>query len=378
LALKRKMGRQQRLTVIGGGLVGSAIAYGACRQGMSVRLLDQGDVALRASRGNFGLVWLSGKGAGRPDYARWTRHSCLLWQKLHQELLEVSGVDSGFAQPGGFWLGFNEKEIEERQNLLARIEEEADIPFEMMERDQLCAYLPHLGPKVVGGSFCSLDAHVNPLMLLQALHAGFKARGGELVSGADIVKIEHYSHHFHFRLTARDGNCWKSDRLVLANGLGLGTLAAQLGMKVMMPTSRGQILITERLAPFLHYPTSGLRQTCEGTVQIGSTTEYVGIDEGTTTDGIAQLAKRALACFPILERVRIVRAWGALRPLSEDGYPIYAHVDDCPGAYIITCHSGVTLAAAHVYSIAPWMSGLKDRPAEVASFGHERFFKNRF
>jgi glycine/D-amino acid oxidase-like deaminating enzyme len=42
--------------VIGGGLVGSAIAYGLARSGQKAALLDEGDVAFRASRGNFGLV----------------------------------------------------------------------------------------------------------------------------------------------------------------------------------------------------------------------------------------------------------------------------------------------------------------------------------
>ena len=48
--------------VIGGGLVGSAIAYGLVRARLKVVLLDEGDVAFRASRGNFGLVWVQSKG----------------------------------------------------------------------------------------------------------------------------------------------------------------------------------------------------------------------------------------------------------------------------------------------------------------------------
>ena len=61
--------------VVGGGLVGSAIAYGLVRAGLKVTLLDEGDVALRAARGNFGLVWVQSKGDGAPDYQRWTRRS---------------------------------------------------------------------------------------------------------------------------------------------------------------------------------------------------------------------------------------------------------------------------------------------------------------
>ena len=48
--------------VIGGGLVGAAVSYGLRRTGASVIMLDEGDTAFRASRGNFGLVWVQSKG----------------------------------------------------------------------------------------------------------------------------------------------------------------------------------------------------------------------------------------------------------------------------------------------------------------------------
>ncbi|AFT89959.1 FAD-dependent oxidoreductase [Paraburkholderia phenoliruptrix] len=65
--------------VLGGGRVGSAVAWGLAREGMHVSVLDQGDGAFRASRGNFGLVWIQGKGYGLPPYARWSRSSATRW-----------------------------------------------------------------------------------------------------------------------------------------------------------------------------------------------------------------------------------------------------------------------------------------------------------
>ena len=52
--------------VIGGGLVGAAIAWGLARRGRSVAMLDEGDIAFRASRGNFALIWVQSKGGGMP------------------------------------------------------------------------------------------------------------------------------------------------------------------------------------------------------------------------------------------------------------------------------------------------------------------------
>jgi octopine oxidase subunit B len=81
--------------VIGGGLVGSAIAYGVAREGLRAALIDEGDVAYRASRGNFGLVWIQSKGDGAPHYQRWTRRSADQWPALAAELFERTAIPVG-------------------------------------------------------------------------------------------------------------------------------------------------------------------------------------------------------------------------------------------------------------------------------------------
>ncbi|MGY8635451.1 FAD-dependent oxidoreductase [Bradyrhizobium sp. 14AA] len=362
------------ITVVGGGLVGAAIAYGAARLGARVRLLDQGDVAYRASRGNFGLVWVSSKGSGTPRYARWSRDAAKLWPSLHKELLELTGVDSGLRQPGGFWLGFSEAEVEARAKVLTKIDREAGgVPFQMMEPAELKQYLPGLGSAVVGGSFGPLDGHANPLMLLHGLHAGLRLKGADVINGVDVEQVKYDAKSCLFEAIASDGQSWKSERVVLAAGLGNASLASQVGLCAPVASTRGQVLITERLKPFLDYPTNKARQTVEGTVQIGSTSEDVGLNDGTTSDKIEWLARRAVATFPALARARLVRAWGALRPLSPDGYPIYQESPSCPGAFVATCHSGVTLASAHALVIGPWMSGLMQTPAEFDVFRGDRF-----
>ncbi len=368
-----KMSSNQ-VTVVGGGLVGAAIAYGAARRGLSVRVLDQGDTAFRASRGNFGLVWLSSKGGGMPEYARWTREAVGLWGGLHQELLDLTGVDSGLVQQGGFWLGFSDEEVQKRADLLAKIDREAGgIPFSMMEPAEIRQYLPDIGPKVAGGSWGAHDGMANPLFLLRALHSGLKKCGADIITGVDITAIEHDAAAGRFTARSRDGQSWISDRIVIAAGLGVSDLAGQIGIHAPVVTTRGQVLITERLKPFMDYPTNKARQTAEGTVQIGSTTEDVGLDDGTTVDKIEWLARRAVDTFPHLAHARLVRAWGALRPLTPDGYPIYQESETCPGAFAVVCHSGVTLAAIHANILGPWMGGLTDAPAGVSRFRGARF-----
>jgi len=59
---------QSDVIVVGGGLVGTAVAYGLARSGVDTGVLDQGDDAFRASRGNFGLGRVQGKGQATPEY----------------------------------------------------------------------------------------------------------------------------------------------------------------------------------------------------------------------------------------------------------------------------------------------------------------------
>ena len=364
----------EELIVVGGGLVGAAIAYGAARAGVPVTLLDQGDIAHRASRGNFGLVWVQSKGDKLPRYARWSRDAVRHWPSLAKELLELTGVDVALRQHGGFWIGFSEVEMQARQTMLTAIDRAVgDIPFEMMDHNELKQRLPGIGKAVAGGSFCPLDGDANPLLLLHALHAGLKARGAQVISSVDVARINHAEESGIFEVTSKEGRTWKAPRLALAAGLGNKVLAPQVGLLAPVEPNRGQVLITERLKPFLPYPTNKARQTNEGSVQLGYSVEDVGLDDGTTVSAVEWIAKRAVATFPILGDVRLVRAWGALRVLTPDGFPIYQESTTCPGAFVATSHSGVSLAAAHADVVGPWMAGLSPIPDDFGHFASERF-----
>src|SRR5689334_24330391 len=107
--------------VIGGGLVGSAIAYGLARAGLDCAIVDEGDVAYRASRGNFGLVWVQSKGLGAPHYQRWTRASAATWPALAADLGERTGIDVGLEQNGGLQLCLGADELAKRQAIMEQM-----------------------------------------------------------------------------------------------------------------------------------------------------------------------------------------------------------------------------------------------------------------
>ncbi len=339
------------LIVVGGGLVGGAIAWGAARQGASVALLDEGDVAHRAARGNFGLVWIQSKGADMPPYAHWSRRSSELWPQLAAAMLQGTGVDVALHQDGGLHFCMSDAEMQDRAAMITRMHNESGgNGTRLVDRAEVRAMVPGIGDGVVGASFCPIDGHANPLKLLRALHAALLELGGAYRPGCGVDGIAPEAGGFAVQCGPETLRCQK---LVIAAGLGSRRLAPMVGLDMPVTPLRGQIMVTERVAPILNYATHVIRQTDEGSVMMGDSQEDVGFDNSTTVPVIKDIAARNLAMFPVLRDANIVRVWAGLRVMTPDGYPIYAQSATCPGAFAATCHSGVTLAGAHALDLAP-------------------------
>ncbi len=359
------------VAVVGGGLVGSAIAYGLAREGLKTALIDEGDVALRASRGNFGLVWVQSKGLDFPPYAHWTRSSSDLWGDFARELRELTGIEVAHQRPGGIALCLTEEELNaaEMQNQRLRQQLGDRYDYEMLDNKALRARIPEVSEAVAGASYCPHDGHVNPLYLLRALHAGLGKLGGAYLPQGPVDEIQKSDSGFALKARGGDLAC---DRVVLTAGHGNSRLAPMVGLAAPLRPLRGQLMITERVQPFLSHPTLDLRQTAEGSLQVGVSHEEVGFDDGTTAGIMKAMAERAVATFPFLGSVRVVRTWGAIRIMTPDGVPVYDASESCPGAYLAVCHSGVTLAAVHARRLPGWIAGRESLP-ELAPFTAGRF-----
>ena len=367
------LAREPDVAVIGGGLVGAAIAWGLARLGERVAVLDEGDVAYRASRGNFALVWVQSKGLGMPPYAAWTKRSSDDWAALADELRGETGLDVAFRRPGGLHLCLSEAELAARQGFLMRLHNQPDmVPYrhEMLDRRALETMLPEIGPEVAGASYCPLDGHCNSLHLLRALHAGLQRRGAAYLADHMVERIVPRPGG-GFRLITRGGELG-AGKLVLAAGNGNPGLARMVGLDVPVRPQRGQVIATERVAPFLHHPITTIRQTDEGSILIGDSVEEAGFDDAVGLGVVSTMADRAVRMLPRLGRLNVVRSWAALRVMTRDGFPIYDQSATCPGAFVATCHSGVTLAANHAL-VLPAMLRAPALPPELAPFSAKRF-----
>ena len=344
------------VAIVGGGMVGTAIGYGCALRRARVAVLDEGDVALRASRGNFGLVWGQSKGDGMPAYGAWTRRSIELWPELSERASVLAGRDVQYRQVGGLTFCLSEKEFADRSEFVLRRHNEAHNTVRMMDRRELEELMPGcpLGPRVIGASYDPTDGHVDPLTLLRGLHAGLRQAGGLHLPGTPVVAIDKVGEHY--RIARADGAELLATRVVVAAGVATTRIAAMIGLDVPVRPVRGQNIVTERLAPILPKPASALRQTGDGTVQIGVTSEDDGLLETpTTTAALSKMAARAIQVLPPLAQARMVRSWAALRPMTPDGFPAYAESPTHPGCFVAVCHSGVTLAAVHA---GPFAEGI--------------------
>lgn len=371
--MERPASRDFDVAVIGGGLVGAAIAWGLARLGQKVAVLDEGDVAYRASRGNFALVWVQSKGLGMAEYAAWTKRSSDGWAGFADLLREQTGLDVKFQRPGGFHLCLSERELANRANLLQRLHNQPAMvryDYEILDRERVREMLPQIGPEVVGASYCPLDGHVNSLRLLRALHAGMQQLGAAYLGDHIVESIEHRDGGF--RLVTRGGEL-RAGKIVLAAGNGNARLGPMVGLKVPVRPQRGQVIVTEKVAPFLNYPVVTVRQTDEGGVMIGDSVEEAGWDTNVGPGVISAMADRAVRMFPLLGRLNVVRTWAALRVMTPDGFPIYDQSESCPGAFVATCHSGVTLAANHALALAPLIAAGRLPEEEFDVFSARRF-----
>jgi hydrogen cyanide synthase HcnC len=342
--------------VIGGGLVGSAIAYGFSRARLRVALLDEGDVAFRASRGNFGLVWVQSKGDGAPHYQHWTRRSADEWPALAAELEAKTGIAIGHERPGGVHLCLGEAELEARYAMMERMRAQAGnfgFDYRMLDRNELADVLPGLGPAVSGASWTPYDGHANPLSLLHALHKGFVENGGRYFPNRTVTEVGAAPGDFRIQLAVGEIG---APKVVLAAGLGNADLAPHFGLSAPVKPLKGQILVTERARHVLPMPITTIRQTVEGSIMLGDSQEDAGFDTSQRPTVIQAIARRAVLSFPWLRDLQIVRAWSALRVMPPDGLPIYDQSERFPGAFTANCHSGVTLAGAHANLFAPMVA----------------------
>ena len=345
------------VAIIGGGLLGSAFAWGLADRGLHTVVFDEGDNAIRTARGNFGLVWVQGKGLGMRAYARWTLSASSAWVEFAERLKQETGIDTRYHRRGGFVICLDDNEFEANLKALEtlRIESgEQGYDYEVVRNAELKKRIPLIG-QVSGATYSPHDGHCDPLRLLRALHTGFLSKGGEYRPRNCITSIKGIDGGGFQLRTATGEVVATCEKVIVAAGHGSKQLGSQVGLEVPIFPDQGQVLVTEKVEPILDYPTNYVRQTDDGSFLLGPSSKDVGYDLSTEPGTLRDISLRCIKAFPALKSLRVQRVWAALRVMTPDGFPVYQQSDSHPGAFSFACHSGVTLAANHALQVTQWI-----------------------
>ena len=364
-----------QVIVIGGGVIGISLAYGLVGQGASVILIDRANENFTASRGNFGLVWVQGKGLGMRRYAEWCRESTDQWPDFAAGLEEETGIPLYYHKTGGVELCVGEAELNARADFIGKMKKQSSdgrYDCKMLSQEDIRAMIPDigLGEGVSGGSFCPHDGIVNPLHLLRAFYRGFHQRGGKFRPGREVREITGTNAGFRIET---ETEVFESEKLVIASGLATTRLSEKVGIRVPVSPQRGQVLVTEKTGHVFPFATGRIRQNSDGSFMFGASHEDVGYDLGTSDEIMRDIVSHALTVFPSLRNLQLVRTWGSLRVLTPDKMPVYVESEVFPGAFAVTSHSGVSLAPLHSGILPAWvLEGKVEREFEV--FHPRRFY----
>lgn len=348
------------LVVVGGGVVGCAVAYYTARKGLKVTLIDQPKRG-RASSASAGGTWPLGESLGLgcgiifykallkkgvahadaigpeqlPDsFLDFSLQSNAMFPGLAQELKETGGLDMDFDRTTLLFVMLDEADARFARLLLEKFPRDKSLLKEI-DREAVNREEPAVRRDNYGGLRFLTDDQVTPYGMADALRAGARACGATIVTHTEVTGVRIDAG----RVTAVEaGNeVYPCKAMVNAAGSWAGEVGRMVGVDIPVYPVRGQIVCTETLPRILNACISTsdcyLAQKHNGEIIIGSTTEEVGFDMSVTTEAVRDLCSGALRVFPFLENVRIKRVWCGLRPGTRDELPILGPVDGLEGYY---------------------------------------------
>ena len=286
---------------------------------------------MRASRGNFALVWVQSKGLGLPAYAGWTIRSSNAWAGFAAELKEETGLDVASSGRAASISRCRRRELRgarrhaEAPAQPARHRRLQDRDPRPRRRSRRCC--PTSGPRWSGGSYCPLDGHVNSLRLFRALHTAHQ-RARRALPAEPSRRDDHAATAASSgspRRTARS----RAGKVVLAAGNANMRLAPMVGLDAPMRPERGQIIVTERAAavpaPSRRHRAPDRRGHGDDRRQPRKSAPTRPADACGVS---ATMAERAVRMFPLLASVNVVRTWSGIRVMTQDGFPDLRPVGD--------------------------------------------------
>lgn len=364
--------------VIGGGIMGTSIAWELAQRGVTVTVLEKSVPGAEASSAAAGILGSETESHGLGPMHDLCRYSQGLYPSWVKKLEKATQVSVGYLTGGCVEVAFD-------RGTLSKWKKSREFQLktgaaEWLSSSALRKLEPLVSPLALGGVFLPGDARITPPELFRATHiaahrAGVHFKTGTFVRG--ILKEEGAKGQAKvLGVELEQGVRLLADSIIVAAG-SWTPLVEGLPLKrnAVIP-ARGQIVELTLPAPPLSRLAFGggcyLVPRADGRVILGSTLEFVGFKRGVTAEGIRSLLEDAIRLVPSLKEAELTGTWSNFRPYTEDQLPLLGETG-VHGLYVASGHyrTGILLAPATAKIMADLVTGKRPH-VDLSAFDPQR------
>jgi glycine oxidase len=340
------------VVIVGGGVIGSGVAYELAKRGVPVTLVERGRVGGEASWASAGIISLPNRPWYKPERVQLNLIGLERYPALVAELEEQTGIGIEYWRPGAWVIAVDEARAEAEDAVAAwqlslglHVE---DVPHHEARRRE-----PALPESLVSARFHPNVGSLSVHRLTKALVAAARKLGATVLEETPVgALLREGDRVTGVRLLDRDLH---ADMTVLATGAWTRLLGESLGVTLPTRPIKGQLIAYANapLRPNALIAGHGgyVRPRADGTTLVAATEEDVGFDRRVTGEGVAWLLELTRTLCPVLLQGEVVQTWSGLRPGSETDNPLIGPV---PG------YEGIWVSAGH------FRTGAKEAPATAA------------
>lgn len=345
--MERMAEQPSDVVVVGGGVIGLSVAYYCARDGLSVTVLERGELGQESSWAGAGIIPAGRGESARSAYAKLLGVSGEIYPKISEELRQETGIDNGYRRCGGLEIGCDEADAHALRSAAGHYRSEGVDWIELSPSAARKLEPALQGPFRVAYHIPGMAQVRNPRHI-KALAAACARRRVRLVTGAEVSGFQIEQDRV-LGVRTLDATFSGATTVVTAGAWSRGLLQSA-GVSLPVRPVRGQIVLLQCGTPLLsRVIMMGKRYLVprsDGRVLIGSTEEEVGFDKRTTANAARELLEVALAIAPPLGQAQVERAWAGLRPGNPDGKPFIGPVPGLDGLLVAAGHfrSGLQLA----------------------------------
>jgi glycine oxidase len=370
------------VVVVGGGVIGLAVAWRAQQHGLSVVVLERARAGAGTSHVAAGMLApVAEVTPGEEPLLELGLRSAARYPALLDELAQAAGLER--AQLGDIRCGTllvardgDEAEALERELILR---ERYGLAVQRLRASEARRREPGLAPALRLALDVPDDHAIDPRALTAALHRAVVRGGGEVREGAAVAAVAIEDDTVD-GVRLADGSLLAADQVVIAAGVWSAQLdgiperarvpvrpvKGQI-MRLHDPAGPGLLTRVIRMGPSYVVPRG------DGRYVVGATSEERGFDVTVTAGGAFELLRDASELVPGVREWVLDEFQAGLRPGTPDNLPAIGP-GDVSGLHWAVGHrrGGVLLAPVTADLVA---AGLAGRPADpsAAPFAPQRF-----